>query len=73
MNEASSELMLRVWEEVSKRFLDFLTKIPSSSYKNKKAVFSRREYQSNSVNILNFHIILVVGWEKLSEEGNFFV
>ena len=60
--------MLRVWEDVLKLFLDFITKSPISPYKNVKAVFSISEYQSNFVNIAHAHIILAVDWEKLSEE-----
>ena len=66
-------LVLIVWEEVSKTFLDFLMKCTSSPYKNLKVVFSRRGYQWNSVNIAHAHIIIAVYWVKLSEEGNVFV
>ena len=63
-NQYSSGLMLKVWEEVSKLFIDFVTKIPSSPYQNVKSLFSIREYQSNSGNIA--HTILAVDWEKLN-------
>ena len=65
--------MLRVREEVSKRFIDFFIKSPSSLYKNVKVVFYRREYQSNSGNLAHAHIILAVDIEKLSEEENVYV
>ena len=48
-------------------------KSPSSPYNNTKAVFYKREYQSNSGNLAHAHIILAVDIEKLSEEENVFV
>ena len=65
--------MLRVWEEVSKIFLDFLTQSKNSPYKNAKATFSRREYQSNSGNLAHSHIILAINWERLIIEEREFV
>ena len=73
MNQTASGLMLRVWEEVSKLFLDFLTKSPHSPYKNVKALFSRREYQSNSGNLAHAHIILAVDWDQLDDNQRHFV
>ena len=52
--------MLRVRKEVSKIFIGFLTKIPSSLYKNVKTVFYRREYQSNSGSLVHDYTILDV-------------
>ena len=43
------------------------------SIQNVKAVFSRRNYQSNSGNIAYSHIILAVDWEKIIEEESVFV
>ena len=58
---------------IFKTFLDFHTKIPSSTYKNAKAAFSKREYQSNDGNPKYAHIILAVDREKLSEEKSVLV
>ena len=71
--QSSAGLMLRTWEEVSKLFLDFITSSPNSPYKNIKATFARREYQSNSGNLAHSHIILAVNWEELSSEERQFV
>ena len=38
-----------------------------------QAVFSKREFWSNSVNISHAYIILTIDWEKLSEEESVFV
>ena len=71
-NQSYYGLMLRVREEVSKRFIDFFIKSPSSLYKNVRAVISRRGYQSNYGNLENAHIILAVDLEKLSEVESVF-
>ena len=71
LNQYFSGLLLILWKEVSKLFPDFLKKIPRSQYKNMKAVFSRRDYQSNSGNLVHAHIIIAVDWDKLSEEESF--
>ena len=73
MRQSAAGLMLRIWEEVSKLFLDFLTTSPHSPYKNINATFARREYQSNSGNLAHSHIILAVDWEVLSTEEKQFV
>ena len=65
--------MLRVWEEVSKIFLDFFTQSKNSPYKHVNATFSRREYQSNSDNLTHSHIILAINWECLTIEEREFV
>ena len=73
VNQASAGLMVRIWEEVSKFFLDFLTKSPHSPYKKVKATFARREYQSNSGNLAHSHIILAVDKELLTPKECEFV
>ena len=73
MDQASSGLMLRVWEEVSKLFLDFISTSKHSPYKNVKSTFSRREYQSLSGNLGHAHIILEVNWECLTVKEKEFV
>ena len=61
-NQASIGLILRVWEEVSKLFLDFIQNSPHSPFKLLKAIFGRREYQSESGNVAHSHIILAIDW-----------
>ena len=73
INQAAAGLMLRIWEETSKIFLDYLTQSKNSPYRNVKATFSRREYQSNSGNLSHAHIIIAVNWDALTVEERDFV
>jgi predicted GIY-YIG superfamily endonuclease len=73
VNQASAGLMLRVWEEVSILFLEFITKSPHSPYLNVKATFARREYQSNSGNLAHSHIIIGINEAELTREQKAFV
>ena len=66
-------LITRIWEEVSKLFLDFLTKSEHSPWRKVLAHFARREYQSESGNVAHSHIILAVDEKKLTEEELEFV
>ena len=45
LNQASSNLLLRVWQEVCELFLTYLRKSPSSPYKKVSSIFARFEYQ----------------------------
>ena len=49
IHQVSAEFMLRIWEEVSRLFLEFMTKSTHSPYYNVKAKLTRRG-QSNSEN-----------------------
>ena len=72
VSQASLGLITRIWEEVSKLFLDFLVKSEHSPWKKVAAVFARREYQKESGNVAHSHIILAVDEENLTaEELNF--
>ena len=73
INQAASGLMLRIWEEVSQLFLEFITKSPHSPFKRVHATFSRREYQSFSGNLSHAHIILAIHWSALTTEEREFV
>jgi predicted GIY-YIG superfamily endonuclease len=73
VNQASAGLILRVWEETSKLFLDFIKNSKNSPYKKVNATFSRREYQSYSGNVAHSHIILAVDYKSLTEEESEFV
>ena len=68
LQQASGGLFLRIWEEVSKLFLDYLKKSKSSPYKNVFAIFARKEYQKDKGNLSHTHLMLKINWEKLSEE-----
>ena len=72
-NQASIGLILRVWEEVSKLFLDFIQNSPHSPFKLLKAIFGRREYQSESGNVAHSHIILAIDWPNLSDDEKKYV
>ena len=65
--------MLRIWEEFSKLFLEFITKSTLSPYCNVKATFARREYQYNSGNLAHSHIIITINEKKKPNEQIEFV
>jgi hypothetical protein len=73
INQTASGLMLRIWEEVSELFLNFITKSPHSPFKNVDATFARRECQSNSGNLGDAHIILAICWSALTADERQFV
>ena len=45
MAQASSTLLLRIWQEVCELFLKYLKESPSSPYKSVSSIFARFEYQ----------------------------
>ena len=45
INQASSVLLVTIWQEVCCLFLDYLRKSPSSPYKSVRSLFARFEYQ----------------------------
>ena len=73
INQASAGLMLQIWVEVSKLFLEFITKSAHSPCCNVKATFARREYESNSGNLTHSHIIIAINKKELSNEQIEFV
>ena len=60
LSQASSTLLLRIWQEVCELFLNYLKESPSSPYKNVLTIFARFEYQkcksSQSDNIVTLLI-----------------
>ena len=50
ISQASASLMLRVWEEVSKIFLDFFTQSKNTPYKNVKTTF--RGWDINQIRVI---------------------
>ena len=64
LKQASGCLFVRIWEEVSKLFLDYLKKSKSSPYKNVFAIFARKEYQKDKGNLSHTHLMLKINWEK---------
>ena len=73
INQASSGLLLRVWQEVSSRFLDYIKNSPSSPFKKVKSIFSRQEYQKLVGNLHHIHLIMEVAFNEMSEEEQKFV
>ena len=71
--QASAGLLLRVWEEVSQLFIDYLLKSKSSPYKEIDAIFARKEYQKEKGNLSHTHLMAQVRWSKLTDEEKEFV
>ena len=68
INQTSAGLMLWIWEEASKLFSEFINKSTHSPHCNVKAMFTRKEYQSNSGNSTHSHIIIAIKEKELSTE-----
>ena len=73
IKQASSTLLLRNWQEVSKLFVDYLHKSPSSPFRRVGGIFVRYEYQKDVGNLSHIHLILQVLWDELNEEETIFV
>jgi predicted GIY-YIG superfamily endonuclease len=71
--QASSGLLLRIWQEVCQLFLDYLRKSPSSPYKEVLSIFARNEYQAKAGNLSHIHLMLEVDWKKMTEEQTKYV
>ena len=71
--QAAGPLFLRIWEEVSKLFLDYMKNSKSSPYKNVMAIFARKEYQKDKGNVSHTHLMLKLNWDKLSAEEKEFI
>ena len=59
--------MIRIWEEISKIFLDFLQSSPNSPFKKVGSIFARKEYQSLSGNLSHTHLIAEILYHLLTE------
>ena len=57
MHQAASGLFLRVWEEVSAIFIDYLKNSDSSPFTNMIANFARKEYQASKGNLSHIHFL----------------
>ena len=73
MSQASSVLLLRNWKEVSKLFIDYIQKSPSSPFKRVGGIFTRYEYQKDVGNLSHIHLILQVKWDEIDDEEKAFV
>ena len=73
MSQASSVLLLRNWKEVSKLFIDYIQKSPSSPFKRVGGIFTRYEYQKDVGNLSHIHLILQVLWDELDDQEQAFV
>ena len=73
MSQASSTLLLRNWQEVSKLFVEYLQKSPSSPFRRVGGIFVRYEYQKDAGNLSHIHLILQVLWDDLNAEERAFM
>ena len=71
--DASASLLLRVWEEVSSLFIDYLRKSPSSPFKKLKSIFSRKEDQKDRGNLSHFHMMIALDWDSMTDDEKHFV
>ena len=73
ITQASLTLLLQNWQEVSKLFIDYLQKSPTSPFRRVGGIFVRYEYQKDIGNLSHIHLILQVKRNELSEEENKFI
>ena len=73
VTQASSTLLLRNWQEVSKLFVEYLYKSPSSPFCRVGGIFVRYEYQKDAGNLSHIHLILQVKWDELTDEERQFM
>lgn len=71
--QASTGLLLRIWEEVFLLFIKYLRKSESSPFKKLLAIFARREYQSDKGNLSHSHIIIQLDFRNMTTEEKDFV
>ena len=57
LHQAASGLFLRVWEEVSAIFIDFLRNGKESPFAEMLAAFARKEYQPEAGNLSHIHFL----------------
>ena len=57
LHQSALVLFLRIWEEVSAIFIDYLRNIPSSPFLKMLAVFSCKENQDDVGNISHIHLL----------------
>ena len=57
IHQAASGLLLRVWEEVSAIFIEYLSNSSSSPFKKLIATFARKEYQADKGNLSHIHLL----------------
>ena len=55
--EAAAGLFLRVWEEVSSIFIDYLKNSKSSPFTSLISMFARKEYQADAGNLSHIHFL----------------
>ena len=57
LHQSASGLFLRVWEEVSAIFINYLSNSPSSPFHSMLATFARKEYQADVGNLSHIHLL----------------
>lgn len=67
LHQSASGLFLRVWEEVSAIFINYLSNSPSSPFPNMLATFARKEYQADVGNLSHIHLLGKL--DSLTEHG----
>ena len=67
MSQASSTLLLRNWQEISKLFVEYLYKSLTSPFRRVGGIFVRYEYQKDAGNLSHIHLILQVLWDELTD------
>ena len=73
MEQSSSCLFLRIWQEVSKLFIEYLQKSTASPLRHVVSIFARIEYQKDKGNLSHTHLMAKVNWEKLIIEEKEFL
>ena len=73
MNYASAQLLLRVWQEASQKFLHYLKNSPHSPFRKVRCMFSRCEWQKMVGNLHHLHLMLEVALNLLSAEERTFI
>ena len=73
MHESSAVPLLRNWNEVTKLFINYIHKSPTSPFCNVGSIFARCEYQKEVGNLHHVHLILQVMYDMMTEEQKRFV
>jgi hypothetical protein len=73
LHESAAIYYLRNWNEVTKLFINYIRKSPSSPFCKVGSIFARCEYQKDVGNLHHIHLILQVEYDLLTEEQIDFV
>ena len=73
IQESAAVPLLRNWNEVTKLFITYIRKSPTSPFRVVGSIFARCEYQKEVGNLHHIHLILQVLYHMLNEEQKSFV